>query len=143
LFLQNVALRRVDFFSGSDILKATVQANRRKKKSAHASLTGSASGAAIKSNGGCKILPFRRASSGDYSRANERHYGSVLAAPADDWIVEERSEFSVICVPEYSERAPNLGCASFSPPRWLKRMLLMGTFVAWTAAAIALSIALG
>jgi hypothetical protein len=143
LFLQKVALRGVDFFSGSDILKATVQAMRRKKKSAHVSRAGSASGAAIQPGGGCKILPFRRASSGDSSRANERDYGSVLAETADDWILEERSEFSVVYVPEYSEKAPNRGCASLPAPRWLKRMLLTGTFVAWTAVAIALSIALG
>jgi hypothetical protein len=120
-----------------------VQPNRRKKKSSHVSLTGSASGAAIQSGGGCKILPFRPASSGDSSRANERDYGSVLVEPADDWSLEERNECPVVYVPEYSERVPNRGFASFLVPRWRKTMLLMAAFTAYTAAAIALSIALG
>jgi hypothetical protein len=120
-----------------------MQANRRKKKSAYVSSTGSASGAAIQSSGGCKILPFRPASSGDSSRANERDYRRMAVQPADDWSFEERNECPEVCVPEYSERAAGSGCLSFIASRRRKTVLLMGIFVAWTAAAIALSIALG
>ena len=67
--------------------------------------------------------------------------------------LEARRNFLTVCVPEYSETVSCRGCSrvreeptgrtSFRAARWLKRVLILSTFTAWTAAAIAVAIALG
>ncbi len=70
--------------------------------------------------------------------------------PAEDCMFEEfdgeesleaRRNFLAVCLPEYAETAPTH--KPVFPRQWLKRALFVGTFTAWTAAAIALAIALG
>ena len=114
-----------------------------------------ASGAASSTDGGCKILPFRQKHRTESIKANELLQGCVVAGPADEEPVhvQERRNFQTVCLPHYSEEpspyghpwgeGEPAGSASPSAPRWIKRVLLIGTFTAFTAAAIALTIALG
>jgi hypothetical protein len=66
--------------------------------------------------------------------------------------LEARRNFLAVCLPEYSEAVSCQGCSwvreepaertSFLTGRWLKKILILSTFTAWTAAAIAVAIAL-
>ena len=98
-------------------------------------------------------MPFRRTVFRESSGACDLAQGGMVDAAGEEEYFEERTRFLVACLPDHSKSAscqayvwesgkPALG-ASFPAPRWLKRVLLMSTFTAWTAAAIALAIALG
>ena len=101
----------------------------------------------------CKILPFRQARSRKFPGNNEPVLDCVAVDPAYEDSREENRSFLAACLPEYSDTVSchgftwgveePTGSASSLTPRWLKRVLMMSTFTAWTAAAIALTIALG
>jgi len=101
----------------------------------------------------CKILPFRQAGFREYSGKNELVRDCVAVELADEGSLEERGSFLAACLPEYPDTVSCHGCtwrereptgtAPFLTPRWLKRVLLMSVFTAWTAAAIAIAVALG
>ncbi len=116
--------------------------NRRKKKENRAAAAQPVSVPAEERDGECKILPFARAVQHAPCPA-EPVYGNVLADPIDQQFLEESPDVAVMCVPEYSKVVPAQDRTSFLVRGWVKTMLLIGTFTAWTAAAIALSIALG
>jgi hypothetical protein len=76
----------------------------------------------------------------------------VVAEPDTEESIEARRNFLTACLPEYPERVSCQGCSwvreepaertSFLAGRWLKKVLILSTFTAWTAAAIAIAIAL-
>ena len=64
----------------------------------------------------------------------------MVAEPDIEESLEARRNFLAVCVPEYPETA---SCHNpFLAGRWLKKVLILSTFTAWTAAAIAIAIAL-
>ena len=101
---------------------------------------------------GCKVLPFRQTRLRESFRPAELAPGCVVAEPDVEESVEARKNFLTACLPEYPERVSCQGCSwareepaartSFLAGRWLKKLLLLSTFTAWTAAAIAIAIAL-
>jgi hypothetical protein len=111
------------------------------------------SGTASLTDGGCKIIPFRQKHHRESSSADELVQGRVVAGPANEESLQGRRSFPAVCVPQYSEEpspygytceeGDPAGSSSPSAPRWLKRLLLVGTFTAFTAAAVALTVALG
>lgn len=117
--------------------------NRRRKKTSNTRPAQTVSLPAGQPDGECKVIPFARVVHHDVYRAKEPVYGNVLADPVDQQFLEELPDVPVMCVPEYSKAVPGRDRASFFVAGWVKTMLLIGTFTAWTAAAIALSIALG
>ena len=117
--------------------------NRRRKKASKAPAAQTVSFPAGQPACECKVLPFARVVHHDVYQAKEPVYGNVIADPVDQQFLEESPDVPVMCVPEYSKVMPAPDRASFFVRGWVKTMLLIGTFTAWTAAAIALSIALG
>jgi hypothetical protein len=109
--------------------------NREKKKS-KSSL--SAGGALVgQSSGGCKILPFRPVCARDPLQVKEPDYGNALADPAEGFSPEDHEYYPVVYVPVFAKE-PNRIVSG-----WLKTTLLMAAFTAYTAAAIAVCLALG
>jgi hypothetical protein len=117
--------------------------DRRRKKARKSGTARPVTIPAGQPDGECKVLPFARVVHHDVYQAKEPVYGNVLADPIDQQFMEESPDVAVLCVPEYSKREPGHDRRSFFVAGWVKTMLLIGTFTAWTAAAIALSIALG
>jgi len=103
--------------------------------------------------GACKILPFRQARSGKSPGIYEPDQSLLAVVPDEQSPLAQRRGFLGACLPECSNMVSchqrecpagePTGSTSSLSPRWLKRVLLMSVFAAWTAAAIALSIALG
>jgi hypothetical protein len=85
-------------------------------------------------------LPFRQTRLREFSRPAELDHGCVVAESDMEDPLEARRNFLAVCLPEYSEAD---SCQNpFLGTRWLKKLLLLSTFTAWTAAAIAVAIAL-
>jgi hypothetical protein len=112
-----------------------------------------ASDVVVRSEGGCKVLIFRKPSSHDDGRTIELEQGQALSDLDTSEGPEEFRDVSLVYIAERSKRAPTRAMLaraadeareirSFVVPRWLKKVLLMATFTAWTAAAIAISLAL-
>jgi len=113
---------------------------------------GGSSDVVVRSEGGCKVLIFRRPSSDD-RRTIELEQGQALSEFDAAGEPEVFQDVSLVYVAERRKRAPTRAMleravdearetSSLTVPRWLKKVLLMATFTAWTAAAIALSLAL-
>ncbi|HME45244.1 MAG TPA: hypothetical protein VKF36_19280 [Syntrophorhabdales bacterium] len=104
-------------------------------------------------DGSCKILPFRQARSRKSPRDDEPDRNCLASVSPDESPLEQRRGFLTACLPEHCGivschgwgwgMGDQAGSTCTLPTRWLKRVLLMSIFTAWTAAAIALSIALG
>jgi hypothetical protein len=91
-------------------------------------------------DGGCKILPFRQRRLRGSSGTGELVHGCVAVELDREESLEARRNIRAVCLPEYTETG---SCrAPFLSARWLKRVLLLSTFTAWTAVAIAIAIAL-
>jgi len=143
----------VDFFFRSGILNSMMSLRGKRKKAATPSCAGAASDVVVRSEGGCKVLIFRKTPPRDDERTIELERGQALSAPDE---MEDSGEFrdaSLVYVAERTKRAPTRAAlrrvmddaresSSLVVPRWLKKVLLMATFTAWTAAAIAISLAL-
>lgn len=98
-------------------------------------------------------MPFRQTRLRGFSRTDELVHGRVIGESDMEESLETRRNFLAVCVPEYSETVSCQGCpwvreeptgrTVFLADRWLKKVLILSTFTAWTAAAIAIAIALG
>jgi hypothetical protein len=127
--------------------------SRQRKQFGPAESAYDACDSAGQANRACKILPFRQARSRKFPGNNELVLDCVAVERAYENSPEESRGFLAACLPEYPDTVSchgfawgveePTGSASSLLPRWLKRALLMSTFTAWTAAAIALTIALG
>jgi hypothetical protein len=91
-------------------------------------------------DGECKILPFRQSRLRGFSGSGELAGDCAAVEPDEEERLEARRNFLAVCLPEYPEANSCRGPFLFA--RWLKRLLLLSTFTAWTAAAIAVAIAL-
>jgi hypothetical protein len=101
---------------------------------------------------GCKILPFGQAHHRKTSSPGELVHGYMVTDSDNEESLEARKNFLHVCLPEYSEgvsyqgsswvREEPTGKTSFGAARWLKKVLILSTFTAWTVAAIAIAIAL-
>lgn len=99
------------------------------------------------------MLIFRKPSSHDDGRKIELERGQALSGFDTTNDSEGFRDVSLVYIAERSKRAPTRAmlarvaaesrkASSLVVPRWLKKVLLMAVFTAWTAAAIAISLAL-
>lgn len=152
-FLQKVASRTVDFFFCSDTLKGIMSVKGKERGTEATTPDCSASEVVVRSESGCKVLIFRKPSCHDDGKTIELERGQALSGfdAMDD--SGEFRDVSLVYIAERSKRAPTRAMlaraaaesrevSSLVVPRWLKKVLLMATFTAWTAAAIAISLAL-
>ena len=91
-------------------------------------------------DGECKILPFRQTRLRGFSGAGELASDCATVESDEEESLEARRNLLTVCLPGYPETKSCHG--PLLSARWLKRVLLLSTFTAWTAAAIAVAIAL-
>jgi hypothetical protein len=125
----------------------------KRKKAVAPSSAKDASDVVVRSEGGCKVLIFRKTPPRDGERPIELERGQALSVPDEMEDSEEFRDVSLVYIAERTKRAPTRASLkrvmdearesrNLVVPRWFKKVLLMTIFTAWTAVAIAISLAL-
>ena len=92
--------------------------------------------------GECMIIPFRQTRSTQMLECGEPSRDSELADRGEEEPFVDGEEVPVVCVPWCAETGRRQRHASSSVPRWLRTILLMAVSSVYTAAAVAVCLAL-